>query len=197
MANLLHPKAQIDRNSTQSTLHINARQNRSLSRSPHPYHRRGTSLLTAQAPGGRHGEPNGHATRSQACNSSSESGTEADDERGRFLIGLPAPPMRLHKGLRDVPFEDTTPHPSPLDTPPALEINNKQLETQIRGKGDTLIVNGGSELQTIREKYTKRKRSEVVRRSTEAALFFAIGLVVSYEHLSEGRLLAWNSGETH
>ena len=186
----------MDSSRTQSTLHPNAAQEPRLSRSPHPYHRRGTSLIESQVEKVNHPQPKDQSTGPSTFNSSSESGTEADDERGRFLKSLPAPPLRPHKGLRDAPFEDPTSQPSPLDTPSAVEDNDKQLSLHAAGKMGTWSVVRGSEIHTIREKYTKRKRSEVVRRITETALFFTVGLIVSYHHLSKGRLLASIPGKT-
>ncbi len=128
--------------------------------------------------------------------SSSESGTEADDERGRYLKGLPAPLLRPHKGLRDTPFEDSTAQPSPLASPPPIESNDRQLVPQVRAKHDTWAINKETAEQTVREKYTRRKRSEVIRRTTETVLFFVVGLVASLGHLSEDALLAYGSGES-
>lgn len=174
-----------------STLQSFVGEERQLSRSPHPYLRRGTSLLEARVEGHKYEQPlkryNGHPVST----SSSESGTEADDERGRLLRGLPAPPLRARKGLRDIPFEDPTPQPSPLHTPPALEIEDKQLSLQARGKEGLSTLNGESE----REKYIKRKRSEVVRRVTETVLFLTIGLLVGYRHSSQSGSLACSSGK--
>lgn len=195
MADLLHSVTQKDRSSAQSFLTPDVDQERKLSRSPHPYHRRATSLLDEYTEGDTHQQSNGEPDAHTTSTPSSESGTEADDERGRFLKCLPAPRLRHHKGLRDVPFEDSTSQPSPLDTPPAVEKGLRQLGWQAGAKDGTSIVDGASEIQVIREKYTKRKRSEVVRRCTETALFFAVALLVSYDHLSEDALLARSSGK--
>lgn len=175
-------------------------QQRTLSRSPHPYHRLGTSLVCKQSEGlGRaQGDGDGpqlpRSQRSDQRTSSSESGTEADDERGRFLKGLPAPLPRPHKGLRDTPFEDSTALPSPLDTPPAVDNGKIQNLSQVWGKDNAWNLYGEPERQTIREKYTRRKRTEVVRRIIETLLFFAIGLVVSYEGSSVDWLRAAEPG---
>jgi hypothetical protein len=160
---------------------------RNLSRSPHPYHRLGTSLVATQSErlgrgqGDRDDPKQPRSQHRDQHTSSSESGTEADDERGRFLKGLPAPLPRPHKGLRGAPFEDSTAQPSPLDTPPAVDNSEKQHLSQLWGNDNAWNLCVGPERQTIREKYTRRKRTEVVRRITETLLFFAIGLLVSYE----------------
>ena len=171
-------------------------QERRVSRSPHPYHRRGTSLLKTEVESDKQRKINGENAESLIATTSSESGTEADDERGRLLKGLPAPPMRPHKGLRHAPFEDPTPQPSPVGTPPAIENDEKQLLPQSKDDKETLrFREEGAETHTIREKYTKRKRSELARRFTETTLFITVGLVVSHGHFSEGRLQRSKSGE--
>lgn len=196
MADLLHSAAAKDRSLARSTLHPDARQERTLSRSPHPYHRHGTSRLDAQSEGERQRPPNKTSDVHPLSSSSTESGTEADDEGGRFLKSLPAPPLRPRKGWRDAPFEDPTPQPSPLGTPPAAESDSIGHSSRAVSRKGTWILQGGCERQEIREKYTKRRRSEVVRRITETLLFFTVGLVASYEHWSESVPLSYRSGVT-
>jgi hypothetical protein len=194
MAGLLQPGVPEEGKTIQDTS-PEAGQERRFSRSPHPYHRRGTSLLDTEVESDKQGQANNRNKRYSTTNSSSESGTEADDERGRLLRSLPAPPLRPHKGLRDAPFKDPTPQPSPVGTPPAVENNEKQLRSQGKGSQNTWGVQEGFEIQFVREKYTKRKRSELVRRITETVLFSAVGLVVSHSSFSEGRLQECKSGE--
>lgn len=196
MAHLQHSAVREDDSSIKSSPHHVADQERKLSRSPHPYHRRGMSLLNAQDQDEEHRQPSDKGNELLCGISSSESGTEADDERGRFLKGLPAPLLRSHKGLRDTPFEDSTAQPSPSASPPLIGSNDQQPVSQVRAKHGTWILDEGAAEQTTREKYTKRKRSEVVRRTTETLLFFAVGLVASFDHLSENVLLAYGSGES-
>lgn len=191
MAGRVRPATQEKYGLEVSALQSHAGEERQLSRSPHPYLRRGKTLLQAGVEGHQYQEPDKQYNRHPASTSSSESGTEADDERGRFLRALPAPPVRARKGLRDIPFEDPTPQPSPLHTPPASEIDDKQLSFQPRGKEGFRKLNGEVE----REKYFKRKRSEVVRRITETVLFLTIGLLVGYRHSLQSGLLACGSGE--
>src|SRR2546423_12714977 len=86
---------------------------RSLSRSPHPYHRRSASLIAAEA--NARSIRTGDGPLTSTSPSSGDSGTEADDERGKgFLKGLPAPPLRARKGLRGATPVDRTPAISPL-----------------------------------------------------------------------------------
>lgn len=195
MADLPHPATLEDGRSMISNLNLNIERTRSLARSPHPYHRRGASLHSMQLETGEEQQPSHQNKGQSTSNSSCESGTEADDERGRFLRSLPAPPWRPHKGLRNAPFEDPTPQPSPLGSPPAEELNDGEHPLQADGRGRIFPVDGVSDVHIIREKYTKRKFSEVTRRITETLLFFTVGLVVSYDPLSKGSLLASGSGE--
>ncbi|OJD20683.1 hypothetical protein ACJ73_07981 [Blastomyces percursus] len=71
---------------------------RQLSRSPRPYHRHGPGLLTPIG----NGERGSYYTFSwrKSSRTSSESGTEADDESTGFLKGLPAPRVRPRHNLR-------------------------------------------------------------------------------------------------
>ncbi len=196
MAHLQHSTVCEDGSSTKLNSHHVAGQERELLRSPHPYHRRGMSLLNTRDEDEEPRQPSDRGNELLRGISSSESGTEADDERGGFLKGLPAPLLRSHKGLRDTPFEDSTAQPSPSASPPPIERNDRQLVSQVRATHNTWVVNEGTAEQTIREKYTKRKRSEVIRRATETVLFFVVGLVASFSHLSEDALLTYSSGES-
>lgn len=166
-----------------------------FSRSPHPYHRRGSSLLDREPESARQGAANDEAKGYSTARSSSESGTEADDERGRLLRSLPAPPSRYHKGLRNAPFEDATTEPSPMGTPPASEATEKEPFSRRIGNDNRWRGQRRSDRQSIREEYTKRKRSEIVRRITETILFIVVGLVASRQYFLEGRLIFYSSGE--
>lgn len=160
-----------------------------VSRSPHPYHRRGKVGTDEE-------QQRSDQNKGQSIShSSAESGTEADDERGRFLKGLPAPPLRPHKGLRNPALEDPIQLPSHFGSLPDEENNEKQLYLQVDEKVNICHEGGVPESHTIGEKYRKRKFSEATRRLTETVLFIAVGLVVCYGHLSGGSLLAFGPGE--
>ncbi|KIW94426.1 uncharacterized protein Z519_04402 [Cladophialophora bantiana CBS 173.52] len=152
-----------------------------LSRTPRPYLLRAESLRTVQRQPTDNGSgvvSNGHVPSLRPSRSeSSESGTEADDEKGPFLKGLPAPPPRLHKGLRGTSPANLTPAHSPLPTPPAF----------VEGDGPRFFDSAqrtGKKSQRTREQvrdyeaYKKRKRREIVRRCTETSLLCGIGVVV-------------------
>lgn len=116
-----------------------------LSRSPHPYHRSGLSVLDSlHKPRGtaasqecfqvarsatqpiwknEEGFSDSAVSRAWKASSSSDSGTEADDESGGILRGLPAPPTRQWKGLKD-PEDDVK--SSPLATPTSLNDNQRR-----------------------------------------------------------------------
>src|SRR3954451_14065609 len=70
---------------------------RQFNRSPHPYHR--SQRIGSHTPSeyGDHLHP---LSYSRSSRTPSDSGTEADDESTGILRGLPAPPLRPHKGLR-------------------------------------------------------------------------------------------------
>ncbi|RMD44311.1 hypothetical protein DV735_g915, partial [Chaetothyriales sp. CBS 134920] len=105
---------------------------------------------------------------------STESGTEADDEKDSILKRLPAPPPRLHKGLRgSTPPKTLTPARSPLPTPPAV------FQQELTGFFDTIKHHKpkdrseSEDRRRVRE-YVQRKTRELVRRSAETALLAAI-----------------------
>jgi hypothetical protein len=188
---MARPLASAARQDSDLTLSISVNDtscNRPLSRSPHPYHRRGTSLLS---------DPNEDASQAQLRNqsdnqlgsiSSSESGTEADDERELFLKALPAPRLKVHKGLRDKPLNDATPQPTPLGSPAWTEYNVGPSSDSC-GKTDPLSVGSGSKYQNVRGKYRKRRNLELARRSTEIVLFFTTCFTVISGPVSEGSLI--------
>lgn len=124
---------------------------RSLSRSPHPYHRLNSDLL----------EPSNGPFPSFARDSShpSDSGTDADDEH--FLKGLPAPKFRLHKGLRGG-NDYISGASTPLLSPAVLEEEGRKPGA---GAG-----NAGRVRDKKRLPDHIRRRNEIVRRTTEVFL---------------------------
>ena len=174
-----------------------------LSRSPHPYHRRGPSFecgdgnafLSASAPQAAAiaatpslSEENpeyfdaDHRKRRKLRESPSDSGTEADDEKGAILLGLPAPPVRPRKGLKD--SKETA---SPLLTPSYLDDDSRKAawEAQTRRRASLQNHSVDEETVKIREKFTRRRRAELIRRVTETLLL----LVVCY--ISVRGYLVW------
>jgi dolichol kinase len=152
-----------------------------LSRTPRPYHLRGNSLTQSQPWDLRsevqsNSAPNDNV-RKISRTESSESGTEADDEKGPLLKGLPAPTPRSHKGLRGTTPSNLTPFASPLPTPPAF------LDAQ-EPEFFRLIPKKIKKTQHV-EKHTRdwqayyeRRWREIIRRVTESLLLLGIGILV-------------------
>lgn len=157
----------------------------SLSRSPHPYHRRNHSLLGKDDSGSSTDLLANDTARSSE--STDDLVLEADDEKGP-LLRLPAPPLKPRKGLRgeNDPSISVTPGISPLPSPrqekpgfsfPSLTIQNDQQSEQPK---DDLYV-----------RYVKRRRREITRRVTETVLLLLIGLLSTFsfsESRGHGRL---------
>lgn len=108
----------------------------------------------------------------------SESGTEADDESNGTLLGLPAPSARLRKGLKD-PTDSVM--QSPILTPSYLDDENRRqrLEDQLRryaGERNPPVTD--EENLKLRDKFTRKRRAELLRRVTETLLLGAVGGIV-------------------
>ena len=168
-----------------------------LSRSPHPYYRsrkdvlqdNGTAVATAQSAvlsptlDAPHPYPSSgptyfdadHRKRRKQTSSPSESGTDADDEKGGSLLRLPAPPARLRKGLRGSSYSGTA---SPLLTPSYLDEEPRKLALEARMKRPgNLHSQNYTDEETIklREKFVRKRRAEFIRRVTETLLLGLVG----------------------
>ena len=161
-------------------------------RSPHPYHRRGRSLIVALKQGGS--DDRSRQSSTSNTKSSSESGTEADDEAGRSLKRLPAPPLRQHKGLRGG-TPDPTLDTSPLPTPTGEDDRSRLFGSfSFPSRSETTREKQNEEQRRIRERYTRRRRAEIVRRGTEAILFYLVGMVVCWRNGVLDLLRDWHQG---
>lgn len=165
--------------SRSSSQDIHNRSNLTFSRTPQPYHRRGESLSISKPHSSDNGseKSSGNTPPPASRSDSSESGTEADDEKGPFLKGLPAPPLRAHKGLRGTSPAQLTPIPSPPSTPPAyVQADGYQYFKTDRKfeKSSQHTLEQNKEYET----YKRRKRKEIVRRCTELSLLWSIGAIV-------------------
>ena len=131
------------------------------------------------------------ASRPSTSNSS-DSGTEADNERGgsSYLRVLPAPPLRGRKGLRGATPEKHTPAVSPLPTPPLAEEVATSFFTHVSPPQKEPPV-PEKKRQHIREKYTKRKRAEITRRALETFLLLGIGLATYRQASTAATLQRW------
>lgn len=180
--------------------HASPKESQRFSRSPHPYHMRNpgytfgkeekdkgckldSTLATRAANDARLSDSADGNTffdvdsrkRRKISSSPSESGTEADDEGGPFLRGLPAPPARLRKGLKD---ETTFGTPSPLLTPSYLDDEKKRQTLEVQFKRRASLQSYAStdkETLRIREKFQRRRRAELLRRTTETVLLLSVG----------------------
>ncbi|KAK2048474.1 cytidylyltransferase [Colletotrichum somersetense] len=155
---------------------------RTLSRSPHPYHHRNTELpypahrlayhpsnaaptppRTSSADSSRTPSPFPSFTKDSS--QGSDSGTEADDEH--FLKGLPAPKVRLHKGLRgrNEVFSGAS---TPLFSPDQEEYPlQRQKEKEDRKDARRLLNDRNS-----------RRTKELIRRVSEFIIVGSLFAVV-------------------
>ncbi|KAK4935936.1 dolichol kinase [Elasticomyces elasticus] len=181
-------------NATSSSHGSHTRQTSSLDRTPQPYHIRGDSLIKATglftftASDTR----NGHITSSFGRSESSESGTEADDEKGPLLKGLPAPPLRLRKGLRGSSPAGLTPAASPLPTPPAF-VEAREFEYFGANQKTTKRTQQAGKQTKDFEAYKRRKRREIVRRCAETSLLCVIAAIVGSSECHSAELWNWSN----
>ncbi|EXJ79020.1 hypothetical protein A1O3_08521 [Capronia epimyces CBS 606.96] len=185
------PSVQHDNGRTNSQ-EIHHQSSLTLSRTPQPYHRRGDSLARSRTGPSNHESEatNGYAVPVTSRSESSESGTEADDEKGPLLKGLPAPPLRLRKGLRGNSPAGLTPAASPLSTPPAFADAHEFRFFQPRHRGAKKAPEGERQVNDF-EAYKSRKRREIVRRCTETSLLCGIGAIVWSSRGGTAGLVDW------
>ena len=172
-----------------------------LSRSPHPYSKQRSDVLQDNTKAATRlgialvGPPKtnpsmrseknehtyfdaDHRKRRKYLSSPSDSGTEADDERGHnSLPGLPAPPIRPRKGLKGSNGSGTE---SPLLTPSYLDAESRKLDSKAQKKRRGSLQNQShTDEETIqrRHKFNERRRAELIRRASETALIGVIGFI--------------------
>ncbi|PBP19111.1 cytidylyltransferase [Diplocarpon rosae] len=166
-----------------------------LSRSPHPYHRQrfelpygsekfnetNANISPAQSPvrstqTTNDEDPQEWKPVSRGCRerefTNSDSGTEADDEH--FLKGLPAPRLRPHKGLRGADG-DPLESPSLLLSPALLEGNYLKPDGFLLPKIAPSADDPADESVRAVERFRRKRSTEVVRRSAEAAILCFVG----------------------
>ncbi|KAI9834840.1 MAG: hypothetical protein M1819_002748 [Sarea resinae] len=181
-----------------------------LSRSPHPYHRRRhgpdsdvelgsqstgtekehylpspqlTPFQSGSDPEGLKSEDDGRARRKDQ-RYLNDSGTEADDESFGFLKGLPAPPARPRKGLRDGLDTSLDGVLSPLLTPSYLDDHARQFSPdpqQVQVRNVQLRIKSEDPEKQVSETFSRRRRAEWMRRASEIALVGTIGVIVLSE----------------
>lgn len=186
-----------------------------MSRSPHPYHQRYSRgqknedtfsepdyiKVTASPSENKRDEAGYFDTkhrrgrRGSTGSSTSDNGTEADDESGSggMLRGLPAPPLRLRKGFKDSRGLGTC---SPLLTPSYLDEPGHRFpynQTQKRIGNEQRLLSEDEESVRIRGKFTRRRRAELLRRMTETLLLGSVGCIACTK-ISESFFCAWKRG---
>ncbi|KAJ4370781.1 dolichol kinase [Neocucurbitaria cava] len=183
-------------------------------RSPHPYLRHRDEIRkqspyrstnprrrsrTPLRPSNRTASDEDRRKRRKRSQSPSESGTEADDEGYNFVKALPAPPLRPHKGLRDTRGSGREEWASPLLTPTQIDDEGRKLSEGYfndtkKGprRGDAALTD--EEATVARQKYRKRRRNELVRRTTETALLAGISVLAVQGCGCWSQLLSWHRG---
>lgn len=177
---------------------------RALSRSPHPYHHLHAELLHPSEQVGtslQKSNPRLHSTQNtdddetwdSPRTTTSDSGTEADDEH--FLKGLPAPRLRPHKGLRDGDGSISA-FASPLPSPAILrEGEEKVLSGRKKGVPAAKQL-GEDDPSKVAEKFRCKKRAEIRRRITEVLILGVVGAAVLSGDNVRTVLTKWRKGRT-
>lgn len=183
---------------------------RALSRSPHPYHRIRAELLhpsekvgTARPSSRSHlgltkstdrddnEDEFGIYSREDSPRTTSDSGTEADDEH--FLKGLPAPRLRPHKGLRDSDGT-TSGFTSPLPSPAILKEGDEKVLSG-RKKGTFLTTRlDEDDPRKAAARFRRKRRAEIRRRITEVLILGVVGAVVISGDSVKLVLKVWRKG---
>ncbi|KIW42712.1 uncharacterized protein PV06_06232 [Exophiala oligosperma] len=180
-----------DDSSRSSSQELYHRASLTLERTRTPYHLKAESL-TRPIGLSTFLTPDGSATSPLSRSESSESGTEADDEKGPLLKGLPAPPLRMRKGLRGTSPAALTPAASPLPTPPAF-VEAREFEYFGTPRKTARKTPQAGKVVKDFEAYKARKRREIVRRCVETLLLVAIGGVIWTNVKDSPGISDWNS----
>jgi hypothetical protein len=168
---------------------------RLLSRSPHPYHHQTADLLhpsdrllrrTSSAASKSDGPKDGHSpftSFSKESSPTSDSGTDADDEH--FLKGLPAPRVRLHKGLRgrNEPLSGTS---TPLLSPALLEEEGRNDAQKLKRARPAL--EGWYNPENF------RRAKVLVRRSLEGTIVASLWLMLWTNKEVRSAVVEWQKG---
>ncbi len=118
-----------------------------------------------------------HRKRRKQSASHSETGSEADDERGATFLGLPAPPFRPRKGLKGANLSNTA---SPLITPSYLDEDPRtpvSIDQKNGRKSSQNPTYNDEEATKIRKKFRRRRRAELIRRISETLLLCFVGAI--------------------
>ncbi|KAL4928851.1 uncharacterized protein BDV17DRAFT_298376 [Aspergillus undulatus] len=134
---------------------------RALSRSPHPYHR---------------------TTRT-----SSDSGTEADDESTGLLKGLPVPPLRSRRAWNGVSETDVWLPGLGLQRWPSLARSTSRSSR----RSSNGVAGDQEDILELKNKIKFKRRIEIIRRAFETALLFSVGGVVLMQPGVRQRAWGW------
>lgn len=175
-----------------------------LSRSPRQYAQRYPEEFSATLKADDHSHPDSIADHNISCRNGmameeffdsdsrkrrkvsttpSDTGSEADDESGPLLRSLPAPPLRLRKGLKN---ESAIGTPSPLLTPSYLDDEKRKETFEASFKRRASLQSHTSTDEgtlTIRDKFRRRRRAELIRRLTETLLLLSFGFIACWKTL--------------
>lgn len=156
---------------------------RLFNRSPHPYHR--SRCVGSNTPSEHGDRLHPLSSHSRSSRTTSDSGTEADDESTGILRGLPAPPLRPRKGLRssdsDTWLSSLQPWPSLVR--PAFRSSRRSSEEELE-----------EEAFEERQRFRQKRRVEVLRRLLEATLLLSVGGVVLYQDGARSLAWEWRTG---
>lgn len=164
---------------------------RQFTRSPHPYHRSRRLFSRTPSEQGDRLQPERAPSYSKASRTPSDSGTEADDESTGVLRGLPAPPVRPHKGLRaggNGAGDSDAWLPSLQPWPSLVRSSTKG------SRGSSGEEAGGKAAERTRIK--RRARVEILRRLLETALLLSVGVVVLLQRDARSLAWAWKKGRS-
>lgn len=166
---------------------------RRFSRSPHPYHRTSARLPDSDSAPTDIGDIYSQTSRRwRTPKTSSDSGTEADDESTGLLKGLPAPPARPRKGLRVALNSGEDPSLWFVPARPWPFYVRSRSRSSRRSSSEEV----DAEAADVREKSARRRRIEVLRRLSETALLLSLGAVVLIREDVRLLALSWHRGTT-
>jgi len=178
-----------------------------LSRSPHPYTRKGTNeTFTLSNKGARPSQVTTQQNDDNALGSlpaqdeihdkrkaSEVSNSEAEDEGVHQHKALPPTPLDMRKGLR-IPSRPNGNDATPLLTPSALYEEEERLKTGYfeHAEHDSVTQNT---MVKARAKFHARRRAELLRRACEVLLLLGIAAVVLSGRGVWGHALRWSSSK--
>lgn len=155
---------------------------RQFTRSPHPY-RRSRRPLSRNPSEQTNGLQTQSSYYSKSSRTTSDSGTEADDESTGLLRGLPAPPLRPRKGLRA--GDGTAETDAWFHTLHAWPSLVRRSSRESRRSSEEEALEDALEAK----KRGRKRRVEILRRLLETALLLSVGAVVLLRR--ESRMLVW------